>query len=66
MSTHQLLVTDVIKHMQRECIVAPLNYRKIVRAYRDDVYAMHQALTFLHQGLLDNYHMIHGNGPMSF
>jgi hypothetical protein len=63
---YTLVLADVVKHLQKECVAAPINYRKIVRTYKDDVHAMHQALTFLHQGLLDNYHMLPRNGRMSF
>ena len=63
---HTLSVAEVVKFLQSECIPSPVTFKKITRVYRDDVHAMHQALTFLHQGLLDQYHMIPGNGGLSF
>lgn len=54
----RLTVADVISKLRKECVAAPVNYRKLVRLYKDSVGEMHQALTFLHQGLLENYHMV--------
>lgn len=56
-----LSVGDVIKFLQSECIPSPITYKKITRVYKDDIHGMHQALTFLHQGLFDQYHMVPGN-----
>lgn len=66
--TRDKIVTlqEVIKHLQKECIPSPINYRKVVRAFSHDVCMMHQALAFLHQGQLDNYHMLSGKGDYRY
>jgi len=59
-------LAEVVKHLQKECVPSPINYRKVIRAFSHDVCLMHQALTFLHQGQLDNYHMLPGNGKYRY
>lgn len=59
-------VESVFKHLQRECVPAPLSTPKLIRAFSHDKDIMHKVLDMYAEGKLTEYHMIPGNGSMEF
>ena len=66
MSRQALTLEEVVSHLRSECVVSPITCLKVIHAYKGDDFAAHQALMFLNDGSLDDYHMIPNNGELSF
>lgn len=61
-----ITVKYVEECLRRNCVVAPVTIPKLIRTFRDKPEEMQEALNLFAQGLLQNYHMIPGNGKLEF
>ena len=59
-------IEQVFKALRGECVPAPLNTAKIIRALSSNEELMHKALDMYAEGKLNEYHMLPGNGKLEF